>query len=164
MKENEKVNYKVRLWMDEEGELQGLSFFNQKIPIGLFNALNDAMHEVVNSFNGKNAWKENYIKFTERGKRYEQFDGKDAKNPCNDCVFHIPYNHCQHPYYFYGSKGYCGKPYREVKETKKYDEDYLNSLIAKAKKSWKGVDADSYMSDLRDEEGQKATEEQICQR
>ena len=37
------------------------------------------------------------------------------------------------------------------KETKKYDEDYLNGLIAKAKKSWEGVDADSYMSDLRDD-------------
>ena len=39
-----------------------------------------------------------------------------------------------------------------VKETKKYDEDYLNSLIAKAEKSWEGVDVDSFMSDLRDEE------------
>ena len=48
-------------------------------------------------------------------------------------------------------------------ETKKYDEDYLNSLIAKAKKSWEGVDVDSYMSDLRDNEAaekeQKAIEE-----
>ena len=47
------------------------------------------------------------------------------------------------------------------KETKKYDEDYLNSLIAKAEKSWEGVDVDSFMSELRDEEEQKATEEQI---
>ena len=36
------------------------------------------------------------------------------------------------------------------KETKKYDEDYLNGLIAKAKKSWEGVDVDSFMSELRD--------------
>ena len=35
-------------------------------------------------------------------------------------------------------------------ETIKYDEDYLNGLIAKAKKSWEGVDVDSFMSDLRD--------------
>ena len=28
--------------------------------------------------------------------------------------------------------------------------DYLNVLIAKAKKSWEGVDVDSYMSELRD--------------
>lgn len=34
----------------------------------------------------------------------------------------------------------------------KYNEDYLNSLIAKAEKSWEGVDVDSFMSDLRDEE------------
>ena len=48
----------------------------------------------------------------------------------------------------------------------KYDEDYLNGLIAKAKKSWEGVDIDSFMSDLRDdlsdkenaEKGQKAVE------
>ena len=37
-----------------------------------------------------------------------------------------------------------------AKETKKYDEDYLNGLIAKAKKSWEGVDVDSFMSELRD--------------
>lgn len=46
----------------------------------------------------------------------------------------------------------------------RYNEDYLNGLIAKAKKSWEGVDVDSFMSALRDEEEQKATEEQICQR
>ena len=38
-----------------------------------------------------------------------------------------------------------------AKETKKYDEDYLNGLIKKAKKSWEGVDVDSFMSDLRDD-------------
>ena len=31
------------------------------------------------------------------------------------------------------------------------NEDYLNNLIAKAKKSWEGVDVESYMSDLRDD-------------
>ena len=46
-----------------------------------------------------------------------------------------------------------------AQETKKYDEDYLNGLVAKAKKSWEGVDADSFMSDLRDEKEQKAKEE-----
>ena len=50
-----------------------------------------------------------------------------------------------------------------AKETNKYDEDYLNGLIAKAKKSWEGVDVDSFMSDLRDEEDtekeQKSMEE-----
>ena len=30
-----------------------------------------------------------------------------------------------------------------------YDENYLNGLIAKASKSWAGVDADSFISDLR---------------
>ena len=29
------------------------------------------------------------------------------------------------------------------------NEDYLNNLIAKAKKSWEGVDVDSYLSDIR---------------
>lgn len=32
-----------------------------------------------------------------------------------------------------------------AKETKKYNENYLNGLIAKAKKSWEGVDVDSFM-------------------
>ena len=30
------------------------------------------------------------------------------------------------------------------------NKDYLNELIAKAKKSWEGVDVDSYMENLRD--------------
>ena len=30
------------------------------------------------------------------------------------------------------------------------NEDYLDGLIAKAKKSWEGVDVESYMSGLRD--------------
>ena len=34
--------------------------------------------------------------------------------------------------------------------TRNYDENYLDGLIAKAKKSWEGVDVESYMSDLRD--------------
>ena len=38
-----------------------------------------------------------------------------------------------------------------TKETKKYDENYLNGLIKKAKKSWEGVDVDSYMNNLRDD-------------
>ena len=38
-----------------------------------------------------------------------------------------------------------------AQETKKYDKDYLNALIAKAKKSWEGVDVDNFMSDLRDD-------------
>ena len=112
MKENKNVYYKARLWVDE-GELHGLSFANQQIPIGLLEALNNAMHEVVDRFNRKNTWKENYIKFTYNGKRYEQFDGKDTNTPCNDCVFSGI--HCQHPHYHDGSKGYCGKPYRVVK-------------------------------------------------
>lgn len=29
------------------------------------------------------------------------------------------------------------------------NKDYLNELIAKAKKSWAGVNVDSYLSDLR---------------
>ena len=41
----------------------------------------------------------------------------------------------------------------------KYNEDYLNALIAKAEKSWKGIDVDSFMSDLRDvEKEQKVLE------
>ena len=32
----------------------------------------------------------------------------------------------------------------------KYNEDYLNGLIAKAKKSWEGVAVDNYMKNLRD--------------
>ena len=48
-----------------------------------------------------------------------------------------------------------------AKETKKYDEDYLNGLIAKAKKSWEGVDVDSFMSDLRDDLSDKEVAEKL---
>ena len=114
MKANKNVNYKARLWVDEKGELHGLSFANQQIPFRLLDALNNAMHEVVDSFNGKTYWQEKYIKFTHNGKRYEQFDGEDTNTPCKDCVFRGI--HCQHPHYLDDSKGYCGKPYREVKQ------------------------------------------------
>ena len=39
------------------------------------------------------------------------------------------------------------------------NKDHFNELIAKAKKSWKGVDVESFMSDLRDvEKEQKVLE------
>ena len=45
------------------------------------------------------------------------------------------------------------------------NEDYLNNLIAKAKKSWEGVDVESYMSDLRydsfDKEAAKEVAEEV---
>ena len=45
------------------------------------------------------------------------------------------------------------------KETKKYNEDYLNELIAKAEKSWEGVDVDNYMKNLRDDSPDKEVTE-----
>ena len=47
------------------------------------------------------------------------------------------------------------------KETKKYDEDYLNGLIKKAKKSWEGVDVESYMNNLRDDSFDKEVAKKI---
>lgn len=41
----------------------------------------------------------------------------------------------------------------------KYDGDYLNGLIKKAKKSWEGVDVDSFMSELRDDLADKENAE-----
>lgn len=41
------------------------------------------------------------------------------------------------------------------------NEDYLNGLIAKAKKSWEGVDVDSYMSGLRDDTFDKEDTEEL---
>lgn len=114
MKPNQNVNYKARLYVDENGELHGISFANQQIPMRLLDALNKAMHDVVDSFNGKTAWKETYIKFTDNGKRYEQYDGENPNTPCDGCVFSGLY--CRHPHYYDGTKGYCGKPYREVTE------------------------------------------------
>ena len=39
--------------------------------------------------------------------------------------------------------------------TKGYDEKYLNEKIAKAKKSWDGVDVDKFMDDVRGREQQE---------
>ena len=39
------------------------------------------------------------------------------------------------------------------------NKDHLNKVIANAKKSWEGIDVDSFMSDLRDvEKEQKVLE------
>ena len=43
----------------------------------------------------------------------------------------------------------------------KYDETYLDGLIAKAKKSWEGVDVERYMSDLRDDSFDKEFAENL---
>ena len=51
-----------------------------------------------------------------------------------------------------------------AQETKKYDEDYLNGLIAKAKKSWEGVDVDSYMNNLRDDSFDKEVAEKLSKK
>ena len=51
-----------------------------------------------------------------------------------------------------------------AKETEKYDEDYLNGLIAKAKKSWEGVDVDSYMNNLRDDSFDKEVAEELSKK
>ena len=42
-----------------------------------------------------------------------------------------------------------------------YDEDYLNEKIAKATKSWKGVDVDKFMDEVRDREPDKDLNEAI---
>ena len=42
-----------------------------------------------------------------------------------------------------------------------YNEDYLNGLIAKAKKSWEGVDVDSFISELRDDLTDKEVAEKL---
>lgn len=41
------------------------------------------------------------------------------------------------------------------------NEDYLNNLIAKAKKSWEGVDTDCYMKNLRDDSPDKEDAEEL---
>ena len=40
-------------------------------------------------------------------------------------------------------------------------KDHLNELIAKAKKSWEGVDVESYMKNLRDDSIDKEVAEKL---
>ena len=42
-----------------------------------------------------------------------------------------------------------------------YDKTYLDGLIAKAKKSWEGVDVDNYMKNLRDDSPDKEDAEEL---
>ena len=55
----------------------------------------------------------------------------------------------------------CYLSNRGIVMASNYDENYLDGLIAKAKKSWKGVDVDSYMSDLRDDSFDKEVAENL---
>ena len=41
------------------------------------------------------------------------------------------------------------------------NKDHLNELIAKAKKSWEGVDVDNYMKNLREEPLEKEEAEEL---
>ena len=43
------------------------------------------------------------------------------------------------------------------------NKDYLNKLIAKAKKSWEGVDVESYMSNLRDDSFDKEAAKEVAE-
>ena len=43
------------------------------------------------------------------------------------------------------------------------DKDYLDELIAKAKKSWEGVDVDSYMQNLRDDSLDKEAAKEVAE-
>ena len=43
------------------------------------------------------------------------------------------------------------------------NEDYLNNLIAKANKSWEGVDVDSFISDLRDDSFDKEAAKEVAE-
>ena len=43
------------------------------------------------------------------------------------------------------------------------NEDYLNGLIAKAKKSWEGVDVDCYMKNLRDDSFDKEAVKEVAE-
>jgi len=48
--------------------------------------------------------------------------------------------------------------FMQEQPTKGYDEKYLNEKIAKAKKSWDGVDVDKFMDDVRGREQQEQPE------
>lgn len=50
---------------------------------------------------------------------------------------------------------------QQEQPTKGYDEKYLNEKIAKAKKSWEGVDVDKYMDDVRGRKQQEQPEVEL---
>ena len=43
------------------------------------------------------------------------------------------------------------------------NKDYLDELIANAKKSWEGVDVDSYMQNLRDDSLDKEAAKEVAE-
>ena len=50
---------------------------------------------------------------------------------------------------------------KQEQPTRGYDEAYLNECIAKARKTWKGVDVDRYMDEMRGREHEQPDNEDI---
>ena len=50
---------------------------------------------------------------------------------------------------------------QQEQPTRGYDEAYLNECIAKARKTWKGVDVDKYMDEMRGREQEQPDNEDI---
>ena len=51
-----------------------------------------------------------------------------------------------------------------IQEIKKFNEDYLNNLIAETKSLGEGVDVDSYMKKLRDDSFNKEVAEKLSKK
>lgn len=111
MKENN--IYKCRITYNDDGTISVISYSNRKIPFSLLCELNNAVHEVEDTYNGKNAWKKCFIQFEHDGKTYRQIETSD--NACEGCIFRK--DTCVHPHYLDGTKGNClGKIYVECEK------------------------------------------------
>lgn len=89
---------------------------------------------------------------------------QEPEMSCKTCGFYE--NNCPFirgkliPYPNKVCKDYTFSAMKAEAEPKPYDEDYLNSKIAKASESWKGVDVDKFMDEVRGREPEDLEEEE----
>lgn len=103
--------FKARISIQENGEINVMSYSNRLIPSGMLNLLNKKVHEAATEWNGERNWMKEYIEFSYKGASYHQIDSKGL---CDGCAFY-DFNlsgamRCSHP--FFSTKPNCtGKIY-----------------------------------------------------
>lgn len=107
MKKNKNNIYKCKITYNDDNTISIISFVNQQIPFALFDELNKAVHNVRETYNGENSWKDFYIHFEHEGHSYKQINSPIV-NCCKNCVFENKNSlRCEHPHYMDGTKGVC---------------------------------------------------------
>ncbi|MDR2993571.1 MAG: hypothetical protein LBV11_07020 [Bacillus cereus] len=110
---NRSNNFKFKITPMSNGTVIGVSYSNRQIHGRLFKLLNDKAHEAIQEFNGHLDWRETFIEFEHKGKKYRQIKAND-QTLCEGCCFNGIVLDCIHPFFY--TKGNCrGRIYIEEK-------------------------------------------------